>query len=380
MIIYLTHNDAPGGVYRSQVADVVAHLNGLEHGSPVRLVALVSLRGYLGQRRAIRRMCPGAWVLPMVPGVRRWRANGRLLGLLCRILRPQGIVARGPFAAWMALQQRDRGLVRRVCFDARGAYAAEWEEYRIVDDDRLIEQAKEAERRALQECDLSLAVSHALVEWWQERYGPVLAPHVVVPCTLPRENPAPPLTYVAARTKWGYGPADVVLVYAGSLAGWQSLAALNTLLAPLLEQQPAVKLLFLSRPDPVIEALATRFSGRVQRIWTGPEEVPALLAACDHGLLLREASITNRVASPVKFAEYLHAGLPLLISPQIGDCSALVQQEQAGAVWAPGATLPRLLPTDPATRRRMRALAGAQFSKSAHDAQYRKLLEALIAP
>jgi glycosyltransferase involved in cell wall biosynthesis len=379
LILYLTHNDAPGGVYRSQVADVVAHLNALGP-EPVRLVALVSLRGYWGQRRAIRRMCPGAWVLPMVPGVRRWRANARLLGLLCRILRPQGIVARGPFAAWMALRQRDRGLVRRVCFDARGAYAAEWEEYRIVDDERLIAQAKEAERRALAECDLRLAVSHALVAWWQERYGSVVGPHVVVPCTLSREALAQPLEREDARTQWGYGPADVVLVYAGSVAGWQSLAALDVSLAPLLEQQPAVKLLFLSRPDPVIDALATRLPGRVQRLWTGPEEVPTLLAACDHGLLLREASVTNRVASPVKFAEYLHAGLPVLISPQIGDCSAWVQREQAGSVWGPGMAPPRLHPTDPATRRRMRELAVARFSKSAYAAEYRRLIEMLTAP
>jgi glycosyltransferase involved in cell wall biosynthesis len=48
------------------------------------------------------------------------------------------------------------------------------------------------------------------------------------------------------------------------------------------------------------------------------------------GLLLREDTLTNRVASPVKFAEYLRCGLPVILTPYIGDFYGLVRSEDVG--------------------------------------------------
>ena len=50
-------------------------------------------------------------------------------------------------ATALALRMRQRRLVEQVCFDGRGAYGAEWEEYRIVDDDDLIEECARVERQ-----------------------------------------------------------------------------------------------------------------------------------------------------------------------------------------------------------------------------------------
>lgn len=52
--------------------------------------------------------------------------------------------------------------------------------------------------------------------------------------------------------------------------------------------------------------------------------------AGDVGLLLREDSLTNRVASPVKFAEYLRCGLPVVLTPYVGDFSELGATEGVG--------------------------------------------------
>ena len=84
MILYVTYNDQPSGVYWSQVTDVVDHLNtlGPDH---VQLVALISLRNYFRSRKAIRARHPGALVLPMVPRAHNWRINWIWLWMLCRI-------------------------------------------------------------------------------------------------------------------------------------------------------------------------------------------------------------------------------------------------------------------------------------------------------
>ncbi len=371
MILYLTYNDQPSGVYWSQVTDVVAHLNTLG-GPRVRLVALVSVRDLRSTRRNIRAHCPDALVLPMVPQMKRWRNNASIVNMVCRLLRPTGLMVRGALGTWLALRARDRGLVKKVCFDARGAYAAEWEEYRIIDDDALIAQFRPVENEAVAQSDFRLAVSQALVDHWRERYGYAGNDHVVIPCTLGEDH----LEVVAEKPTERNGE-DVVLVYSGSTAGWQSFELLENLMKEALIAQPQVKVLFLSRPDPRIDALGQAFPGRVDRQWVRPAEVAAILAECDHGILVRENSITNRVASPTKFAEYLRAGLKVVAPEHLGDVSARVEREDLGCVWRPGLPLAPFKRVSPEDRRRLEQLALTTLTKSAFDGEYRRVLEAL---
>ena len=183
MILYVTYNDQPSGVYWSQVTDVVAYMNNCG-GPRVRLLAFVSARGYRSTRKAIHQHDRAAWVLPMVPTMRRWRWNILLLALVSIWARPTGIMARGVFATWMAHRLRTWGLTRKVCYDARGAYAAEWEEYRLIDDDQVIAQFRPLERAAIHGADMRLAVSEALVRHWSERYAWKGDAVEVIPCTL----------------------------------------------------------------------------------------------------------------------------------------------------------------------------------------------------
>lgn len=368
MIVYLTYNDQPSGVYWSQVTDVVAHLNTLG-GPSVRLVALVSGRGFRATRRAIRARCPGAIVLPMVPTMRRWRANAATVALLCRVLRPTGILCRGPFATWMALRARERGLVRRVAFDGRGAYAAEWEEYRLVDDDRLVASVREVEGRAVRESDIRLAVSHALVAHWRERYGYVGDDHVVVPCTLAADwrTPTGEATHAAGTVR---------LVYSGSSAGWQSFGTLQRMLARWLEERPGGQVLFLSRSSPDIHALVERFPGRVEVKWLDHAEVARAMAGCDYGIMVRERTITNQVASPTKFAEYLACGLRVITNPGLGDLSAAVAEHDLG-VLVDGGDLPDLPPVTAAQRAHSRRYVEAHFTKQVYNAAYGRLMAVL---
>lgn len=371
MILYLTYNDQPSGVYWSQVTDVVAHLNTLG-GPRVRLVALVSARGFRNTRDAIRAHSPGAWVLPMVPTMRRWRGNTGILAAVCRWLRPTGIICRGPFATAMAVRMRERGLVRKVCYDGRGAYAAEWEEYRIIDDAELIAQVPEVERQAVQQADLRIAVSRALVAHWQQRYAYVGDRHVVVPCTLGTSHVEPP---EVGRVPDG----RVTLVYSGSTAGWQSFELLEHALGRSLEEQPALELLFLSRQDANNIRLAKRFPERVRIVWLQPEAVAEALAEADHGVLLRERTVTNQVASPTKFAEYLAAGLRVVVSEHIGDLSDLVREADLGVVLAEGQALPELAPVGAVERVRLQRFAREHFTKAAYEAEYRSVLAAMSA-
>ena len=367
MIIYLTYNDQPSGVYWSQVTDVVAHLNTLG-GPHVRLVALVSARGLRHTRAQIRARCPDAWVLPMVPTKRRWRANTGIVALVCRLLKPTGMMCRGPFATWMALRARSKGLVKRVIFDGRGAYAAEWEEYRLIDDDELIAAVRPTEQEAVRSSDWRLAVSHALVEHWRERYGYTGHAHVVVPCTLANGWQEPVSDH----------PPDgrVRLVYSGSTAGWQSFEMLQHAVDRWLHKEPALHVLFLSQHSPVIEALMARHPGRVEMKWLDHADVGPAIARCDHGIMVRERTITNQVASPTKFAEYLASGLRVITNAGLGDLSATVAEHDLGLIVDADSD-PEFAPATDVQRDRARAFARAHFTKQAYQKEYQRVLQVL---
>ncbi len=53
----------------------------------------------------------------------------------------------------------------------------------------------------------------------------------------------------------------------------------------------------------------------------------------DFGTLFREKLLLNRVAAPIKFAEYLGAGLPVLISEGIGDTELFCRKGNVGVVF-----------------------------------------------
>jgi glycosyltransferase involved in cell wall biosynthesis len=378
VILYVTYNDQPSGVYWSQVTDVVDHLNALG-GQPVRLVALVSLRGYLRSRRLIRERSPSAIVLPMVPRQHNWRVNWIWLWVVCRLLRPSGAICRGIFATALALRLRDRGLLAQVCFDARAAYGAEWQEYRVVDDDRLIAECVQLERDVVGQADLRMAVSEALVEHWRKTLGYDATRHLVIPCTLGRSVEAlPKRQQNGLRKELGWSPDDVVVVYSGTAVGWQSLELAEQVVSPWLAADARHRMLFLSTGHPVIERMKARFPQQVDHRWVPHRRVRAMLQDCDIGLLLREDRITNRVASPTKFAEYLSAGLAVAISDHVGDFSDLVQRERLGQVLRAGDGLALGKPPD-ADAERLMAFARERFTKEAFDTAYRMVKACMAA-
>ncbi len=382
MIIYLTYNDQPSGVYWSQVTDVVEHLNtlcgprGLPAERRVKLVALVSGRDFLKTRKAIKAHSPSALVLPMVPTMKRWRMNTSIVAWVCRLLSPTGIMCRGPFATWIALRMRELGLTKKVCFDGRGAYAAEWEEYRIIDDDALIAQFRPLEDEAVNSSDFRLAVSNALVGHWRERYGYASDAHVVVPCTLGSQIPNAASGSVDPLGRPAHG-SDVRLVYSGSTAGWQSFELLEKLLVQVLDDQPNVSVLFLSKRDAHNAVLEQRYPGRVEVKWLDHSQVQGALNGCDYGIMVREDTITNRVASPTKFAEYLSSGLRIITNDGLGDFSELVRNEALGLVLDKSGVIPVLTPTTEEERARLRSTAMERFTKGAFIAEYKKLLHTL---
>lgn len=340
----------------------------------VRLLAMVSARSYFKTRRQIKEKCPRAFVLPMYPKAKNWSKNAGILKGFCRSQKATAIIARGAFATNVALAAKDKGAFKKVCFDARGAYAAEWNEYRIIDDQALIDSVKGVEQKAVLDADFRLAVSQALVEHWKQAYAYASQEHVVIPCTLGADHQESSKG-LEVRKNLGVAADEKLLVYSGSTAGWQSFDLLKEVLTPALSADKKLKVLFLSREDANNRSLQEQFPDQVFVKWLAPSEVADHLGACDVGILVREDTVTNQVSSPTKFAEYLNAGLNVLISPKIGDMSAFVQIHGCGQVISSGLGEIRV-PND-TERQRNKELAKRHFSKDAFAREYAKIMENL---
>lgn len=88
----------------------------------------------------------------------------------------------------------------------------------------------------------------------------------------------------------------------------------------------------MSKEHKVITNLQNKYPNQVKRFWLSVSEVFDYLSVADYGILFREQTVTNKVASPEKFAEYLSAGLKVLISEKLGDFSEFVEKNNCGII------------------------------------------------
>ncbi|MDQ3192350.1 MAG: hypothetical protein M3Q58_12220 [Bacteroidota bacterium] len=370
-MFFLTYNDSYSGIYNSQVIDVCRFIK-KEYNIEVHLIVFVSLRLYKNEKRKIKAAFPSAHILPMFPGIKNWSMNYFALLILALIKKPGRIIARGPFAANLALRLKRANRVNSVIFDARGAYLPEFTEYNIVQDIKFLKELAMLEKIAIIESDFKIAVSNSLVNYWQKEYGYNKSNHVIIPCTLDQsgifELPSESLI-IENRQRLGFLPDEIIVAFSGSASGWHSFLLMNEFLLNLLKENEKLKVLLLTKAQDEFKIL-NEFKDRVVTKWVDAKEVFKLLSICDYGLLLREKTITNNVASPVKFAEYLAAGLKVLISENIGDFSDFVSDTKSGVLVTDLKQKIELTKVNYNEKESLNKLAKMKFTKYAYKDAY----------
>jgi hypothetical protein len=376
-MIYLTYADQPSGVFSSQVIDVCNYINTISD-KKIKLVAFISIHDFKRNRNKIQAEMPDSIVIPMLPKVSYWKFNSLFLFFTLLITGERKIIARNVLASNMALLLKPF-LKLKICFDGRGAIAAEWNEYNVVQIAGWKEAINNWEKKSVINSDYRISVSSELVNYWNERYGYNQNKHVVIPCTLNSGFKATALNESVIkkiRGEFNFDDNDIVLAYAGSTAGWQSFDMLKSILENVLTENKNCKVLFLSQNDKNVEQLQKEFPVRILQKFVKHYEVTNILMACDYGILIREQSVTNKVASPTKFAEYLSAGLAVLISENIGDYTKFVKQNNCGTVVSSGNTI-SLHKNSIEERNRFITLVAAHYTKEANRENYLKLITAM---
>lgn len=116
------------------------------------------------------------------------------------------------------------------------------------------------------------------------------------------------------------------------------------------------------------------------------QQVPGELFSGDIGLCLYVASFSRVATAPTRLGEYLAAGMPVIVTPGVGDLERIVEEHRVGVVLNDDspeelrrvAAAARALAADPEARDRCRSVARQLFDVDAGAARYGQLYQELL--
>lgn len=334
-ITYFAFNDLPSGVYNSQVIEVVNYLDELHQPSGVKLLAFISPRGFIANRSKIKALNPNACVLPSIAPLKHWQLNKWVLRLFKLFSKTSKIICRGPLATSLALDVYKNS---QVVYDGRGAVVAEQNEYGVFNGSGIEKDLWAIEQKAVLQSHFRIAVTKKLVEYWQQEFGYTSQNYLIIPCTVSEDQPeakVPDFIYSFLQEN----KEKTIFTFAGGNGKWQGIDFIIAFLKEQFVKDSNSVALLLCPENRELNDFQQKFPNRVLRTTVLPKQVHPTISLCDYGLLLRQNSVTNKVASPVKVAEYLQAGLKVIISPEIGDYSELIEQLNVGYIYNENVTL-----------------------------------------
>ncbi|AXV66459.1 glycosyltransferase [Pseudoalteromonas lipolytica] len=188
---------------------------------------------------------------------------------------------------------------------------------------------------SIKKADFLFAVSNSMSSWIEENMS--RKPDLVIPCTCNTDifKPSSEVKYTL-RESVGWNQVDTVLVYSGGLSHWQRSEDIINLFSSLCKLDCNYKMLFLTNDINAAEALFNKYeilksSYLIKKV--PHKEIPKWLNVADYSLVLRSKNLLNFVASPIKIAEYLACGIPVIYTSHIGDYSQLIAKSDAGILY-----------------------------------------------
>ncbi len=135
------------------------------------------------------------------------------------------------------------------------------------------------------------------------------------------------------RDKYGIKDNEIVFIYSGGVSSWQCIEeTIETYknLSKLLSQ-PTRLLVFSHSKDAVKDIVGDNSSVIIDSY--RPDELVKALCAGDYAFLLRKDCVTNNVAFPNKFLEYVQSGMRIITTPYVHEIAAQTVKNNLGIIY-----------------------------------------------
>ena len=312
---------------------------------------------------------------------------------ICLKYRPALIHSRTSLPAFMAVCLKLL-FRRKFLYDADSVLSDEYADIgHLSTDSNGFKFLRWSEGWARKNADEIIVLTDVLRQIYRNDLG-VIQPIDVIPCCVDSSKfEFSPDARQSIRAELGVGD-EPLLAYVGKVGSWYLVEETFQFFKAFRSKAPGARLLIVSTDQAeVFDEIADKLGiGRelyfVRR--SSYEKVREWLSAADVGLALIKQVPSKRGSSPVKLAEYLSCGLPVVITDGIGDCTRVINENQVGVVLphtgdtdtlaAGAAELSSLLTEKDELRARCERTAFKEFDSRAvggprYRAVYRRLLD-----
>ena len=291
---------------------------------------------------ALRKRCPDVNIA-IAGGISRlnnWPLKGKLNGLRNRLKGTTVYHCRGESSFEAAYQVKQQYPGDAVVVDIRGYWPLE----RVVnsnvfnlnemsaDQKKVFDDDAARLRNAVTKAEWMCTVSEPLRRYLVDNAG-ARADSIVIPCCVQQVIPGNSRDRIRQELNLA---GKTAILYLGGIQKYQHLddLVMPFLRSALAQSEKYVAVLITQNKEKMAEIL-TKFNideSRVRLISLPQTKVGEYLTAMDLGLLLRAPSELNNFSQPVKFGEYLSAGVPVVLEEGTGNISEMLDTYKIGCV------------------------------------------------
>jgi glycosyltransferase involved in cell wall biosynthesis len=285
----------------------------------------------------------------------------------------------------------------RFLFDMRGLMPREYVSMGYWTTDSLgYRIAKRVEARALKMADAIVVTSPLfkqevidLDSWHGKPSEPDMKKLVVISNCVDTEKFRPDLAQMTdLKSRYGLAGRRILLLSSGGLQPWHQPEAVIGFYQALRNLAPDFALVILTRSIEYAKTicLSSGLEEKDYRLFSiSPDEMPEHILMAEAGISFLKPG--HEMASPIKLAEYLACGVPVVISPGQGGISTRIASEYAGVVvqsfkfneYNKAARDLLNLLENPATRQRCRQIGEDVFSLRGAVDQYAQVYQQITS-
>lgn len=201
---------------------------------------------------------------------------------------------------------------------------------------------KRREKQFLERADHTICLTKAaeleIHSWEHIINNPVKI--TIIPCCADMDHFDPLKITPAIKSKWrktlAIADDDQVISYVGSIGTWYMPEEMLDFFKILLETQPKMRFLFITRDEPALIMEMARQKNidpaRIIIYSASRTDMPALISLSNYAIFFIKPAYSKKASSPTKQAEIMRLGIPLICNDLIGDTSYVVNHYNAGII------------------------------------------------